>query len=140
MKTYEVRMNITFTKTLNVRATSARHAEVLAQATLLDTDAIALTDDDIIVLGVHASRYTGAESDCHYGDGPMDDTEEAVDSDDQMCLPEKLLHLSMCIEDVNDAMADVQASLCSIEEIAREILSCGNDTEIPEEGPEPPVQ
>ena len=139
MKTYEVRMNITFTKTLNVRATSARHAEVLAQATLLDTDAIALTDDDIIVLGVHASRCTGAESD-HYGESPMDSTEETEGCDDQMCLPEKLLHLSMCIEDVNDAMADVQASLCSIEEIAREILACGNDPDIPEEDPESPVQ
>ena len=70
MKFFDVEMEITYTKTLRVKAEDAPTAEMLAALVFMDTDAIQLTsadleefDADVFARALFAEKIPGATSD-----------------------------------------------------------------------------
>lgn len=56
MKNFEVEMNIQFTKTVRIEAPDEAAATVLAETMLLCTDALPLTDQDMVALATTATE------------------------------------------------------------------------------------
>lgn len=56
MKNFEVEMNIQFTKTVRIEAPDEAAATVLAETMLLCTDALPLTDEDMVALATTATE------------------------------------------------------------------------------------
>jgi len=78
MKKFEIEMDIHFTKTLHIEAPNEDAATVLAETMLLCTDALPLTDEDMVGLITTATeldRKPIREA------GPVDDD----DDDDDFC-------------------------------------------------------
>ncbi len=71
MKMYEVEVELIFSKTIRVQAPTKLTAKVLAEAVVLRTDALPLTDEDLIEVESEAQCLC-----------PYDDDEEYDEDDD----------------------------------------------------------
>lgn len=139
MRAYEVEMNIVLSKTMRVFAESAVKAEELARATLLNTDAITFTEQDIAEFDITAFPYTGEATErkspivcgctccddcrcCEEEDDEADAPRPVSANGKPMGLDELMLHLSMYLEDAEDELDDVRDMLSAIERYGRAIL------------------
>ena len=107
MKNFEVEMNIQFTKTVRIEAPDEAAATVLAETMLLCTDALPLTDEDMVALATTATELgTSRQAD----DAEEEDDEFEDDdafSDSSLCCGVKCgrcCHL--CDEDDDDEYED----------------------------------
>ena len=168
MKKFEIEMDIHFTKTLHIEAPNEDAATVLAETMLLCTDALPLTDADMIGLITTAtelekkpaSKPAPVEEDeddeddecfccgdctiCGICDEEEDDEDEDLDpagvNGKPMGLDELMLHLSMYMEDAEEQLDDARAALSSIEKFARAILKATSAKKPAAEAPTPAVQ
>ncbi len=92
MKMYEVEVALVFSKTIHVQAPTKETAKALAEAVVLRTDALPLTDEDLVdvesealCLDPYDDDYDGAEFD------DEDDCEEDYDEDEEETDPYDLL-------------------------------------------------
>ena len=107
MKNFEVEMNIQFTKTVRIEAPDEAAATVLAETMLLCTDALPLTDQDMVALATTATELgTSRQAD----DAEEEDDEFEDDdafSDSSLCCGVKCgrcCHL--CDEDDDEDYED----------------------------------
>ena len=153
MKNFEVEMNIQFTKTVRIEAPDEEAATVLAETMLLCTDALPLTDEDMVALATTATELgtsrqaDDAEEEDDDEDYEDEDEDEEYDEDDEsdpdlrtitgkpMGLDEMMLHLSLYLEDAEDSLDDIQAIFSSIETFARAILKAKRVQETPAKMP-----
>ncbi len=167
MKKFEIEMDIHFSKTLRIEAPDEDAATVLAETMLLCTDALLLTDEDMVGLITTATelgKKPVRQVDPVCADEEDDDDDECFccgdcaicglcDEDDDegdevpvgangkpMSLDELMLHLSMYMEDIEDELDDVHATLSSIEKFARAILRAKKAKESAGTEPTPAVQ
>ena len=168
MKKFEIEMDIHFTKTLHIEATNEDAATMLAETMLLCTDALPLTDADMVGLITTATELdkkparesqpadedeNDEEDECFCcGDcticGICDEEEDDEDEDldpvgvngKPMGLDELMLHLSMYMEDAEEQLDDTRAALSSIEKFARAILKATSAKKPAAEAPTPAVQ
>lgn len=102
MKNFEVEMNIQFTKTVRIEAPDEAAATVLAETMLLCTDALPLTDQDMVALATTATELGTSQQ--------ADEAEEEDDdafSDSSLCCGVKCgrcCHL--CDEDDDEDYED----------------------------------
>ena len=107
MKNFEVEMNIQFTKTVRIEAPDEAAATVLAETMLLCTDALPLTDEDMVALATTATELGSTR---HTDDTEEDDDEFEDDdafSDRSLCCGVKCgrcCHL--CDEDDDEDYED----------------------------------
>ena len=167
MKKFEIEMDIHFTKTLHIEATNEDAATMLAETMLLCTDALPLTDADMVGLITTATelekktvrKSAPVEEDEEDDDecfccgdctvcGICDEEEDDEDEDQDpvgangkpMGLDELMLHLSMYMEDAEEHLDDARAALSSIEKFARAILKATSAKKPAGEMPKPAVQ
>ena len=168
MKKFEIEMDIHFTKTLHIEAPNEDAATVLAETMLLCTDALPLTDADMVGLittateldkkPVRKSELADKDADdeedecfccgdctiCGICDEEEDDEDEDLDpvgvNGKPMGLDELMLHLSMYMEDAEEQLDDARAALSSIEKFARAILKATSAKKSAAEVPTPAVQ
>ena len=99
MKKFEIEMDIHFTKTLHIEAPNEDAATVLAETMLLCTDALPLTDADMVGLITTATELEKKPARKH---SPIDDEDDDEDDDelyevvcpccgDTICLNEGML-------------------------------------------------
>lgn len=143
MKKFEIEIDIHFTKTLHIEAPNEDAATVLAETMLLCTDALPLTDADMVGLITTATelgkkpvrKYVPADEDeddeedeCFCcGDcticGLCDD-DDSDDEDEEERIDELLHKLVGALEDATDAMGSALAVADALKEITGEnILS-----------------
>jgi len=100
MKKFEIEMDIHFTKTLHIDAPNEDAATVLAETMLLCTDALPLTDADMVGLITTATEL---------GKKPIrkavSDDEEDEDDDDDFCCGDCTI-CGMCDEDDDESEED----------------------------------
>ena len=137
MKKFEIEMDIHFTKTLHIDAPNEDAATVLAETMLLCTDALPLTDADMVGLITTATelekkparKQVPVEEDeddeddecfccgdctiCGLCDEDEEATEEASAEDDKEDRIDELL------EKLEDALEDVTDSMSSLVSVAR---------------------
>ena len=136
MKKFEIEMDIHFTKTLHVEAPNEDAATVLAETMLLCTDALPLTDADMVGLITTATELekkparkpAPVEEDddeddecfccgdctiCGLCDEDEEDAEEGSTEDDKEDRIDELL------EKLEDALEDVTDSMSSLVSVAR---------------------
>ena len=131
MRKFEIEMDIHFTKTLHIEAPNEDAATVLAETMLLCTDALPLTDEDMVGLittatelgakHVRKAEPAGEDEDedesfcC--GDcticGICDEEEEPSEEEDREERIDKLL------EKLEDALEDFTDSMSSLVSVAR---------------------
>jgi len=166
MRKFEIEMDIHFTKTLHIEAPNEDAATVLAETMLLCTDALPLTDEDMVGLITTATELGAkpvrkaepADEDededesfccgdctiCGICDEEEDDEDEDLDpvgtNGKPMGLDELMLHLSMYMEDAEEQLDDARAALSSIEKFARAILKAKRAKEAVGARPNPAVQ
>ena len=168
MKEFEIEMDVHFTKTIHIEAPDEDAATVLAETMPIYTDALPLTDEDMVglittatELGVKPVRKTepvdedadDEEDECFCcGDcticGICDEEEDDEDEDlnpvgangKPMGLDELMLHLSMDMEDAEEQLDDARSALDSIEKFARAILKATSAKKPAAEAPTPAVQ
>lgn len=168
MKKFEIEMDIHFTKTLHIEAPNEDAATSLAETMLLCTDALPLTDSDMVGLITTATELgektirkvvpdvedeDDEDDECFCcGDcticGICDEDEDDEDDDldpvgangKPMGLDELMLHLSMYMEDAEEHLDDARAALSSIEKFARAILKATSAKKTAAEAPTPAVQ
>ena len=166
MRKFEIEMDIHFTKTLHIEATNEDAATMLAETMLLCTDALPLTDEDMVGLittatelgakHVRKAEPAGEDEDedesfccgdctiCGICDEEEDDEDEDLDpvgaNGKPMGLDELMLHLSMYMEDAEEQLDDARAALSSIEKFARAILKATSAKKPAAEVPTPTVQ
>ena len=168
MKKFEIEMDIHFNKTLHIEAPNEDAATVLAETMLLCTDALPLTDADMVGLITTATELDkkparesqpaeededDEEDECFCcGDCTIcgicdeDDEDDYEDRDPvgangkPMGLDELMLHLSMYMEDAEEQLDDARAALSSIEKFARAILKATSAKKPAAEVPTPTVQ
>ena len=166
MRKFEIEMDIHFTKTLHIEAPNEDAATVLAETMLLCTDALPLTDEDMVGLITTATELgpkpvreaEPADEDededesfccgdctiCGICDEEGDDEDEDLDpvgaNGKPMGLDELMLHLSMYMEDAEEQLDDARAALSSIEKFARAILKATSAKKPTAEAPTPAVQ
>ena len=168
MKKFEIEMDIHFNKTLHIEAPNEDAATVLAETMLLCTDALPLTDADMVGLITTATELDkkparesqpaeededDEEDECFCcGDCTIcgicdeDDEDDYEDRDPvgangkPMGLDELMLHLSMYMEDAEEQLDDARAALSSIEKFARAILKATSAKKPAAEAPTPAVQ
>ena len=147
MKKFEVEMDIHFTKAIHIEAPDEDSATVLAETILLCTDALPLTDADMVGLITTAAELgkepvcktectdeddddTFCSNDCNTCD-LCDEGEEAdfptTSSGKRMSFGELMLHLSDYLEDAEDELDEVRSTLYSIEKYARAMLQAKNE-------------
>ena len=107
MKFFDVEMEITYTKTLRVKAEDAPTAEMLAALVFMDTDAIQLTPADLEEFDACAVPVDGADDD------------EAEDASSPMAEPEKDTCCGMCRAraSARDVLKDIDCDdviLCAV--------------------------
>ena len=137
MKKFEIEMDIHFTKTLHIDAPDEDAATVLAETMLLCTDALPLTDADMVGLITTATEMekkplrssTSDEEDegdeCFCcGDcticGMCDAEDDESDDGDEDRI-DKLIHkLMLALEDSTDAISNVVAVADALKEITGE--------------------
>lgn len=99
MKKFEIEMDIHFTKTIHIDAPSEDAATVLAETMLLCTDALPLTDADMVGL---ITTATELDKEPVREAGPVDDDEdEDDDDDDDFCCGDCTV-CGLCDEDDDD--------------------------------------
>ena len=137
MKKFEIEMDIHFTKTLHIEAPNEDAATVLAETMLLCTDAMPLTDADMVGLITTATELekksdrkpSPVEEDendeddecfccgdctiCGLCDEDEEDAEEGSTEDDKEDRIDELL------EKLEDALEDVTDSMSSMVSVAR---------------------
>lgn len=138
MKKFEVEMDIHFTKTVHIEAPNEDAAITLAETMLLCTDALPLTDEDMIDLittateqgkqSSHGPVPADAEDDddeffcC--GDctvcGLCDEEDDGSDEDDEERIDELLHKLMEALEDATDAMGSALKVADALKEITGE--------------------
>lgn len=137
MKKYEVEMDIHFTKTLHIEAPNEDAATVLAETMLLCTDALPLTDADMVGLITTATELDKKparkvepidedeedDDDFCCGDcticGLCDD-DDTDDEDEEERIDELLHKLAEALEDATDAMGSALAVADALKEITGE--------------------
>lgn len=137
MKKYEVEMDIHFTKTLHIEAPNEDAATVLAETMLLCTDALPLTDGDMVGLITTATELGKApvrraepahadedDDDICCGDcticGICDEDDDDSDEDEEERIDELLHKLAEALEDATDAMGSALAVADALKEITGE--------------------
>ena len=139
MKKFEIEMDIHFTKTLHIEAPNEDAATVLAETMLLCTDALPLTDADMVGLITTATELDkkpvgksepvdedeeDEEDECFCcGDcticGLCDD-DDSNDEDEEERIDELLHKLAEALEDATDAMGSALAVADALKEITGE--------------------
>lgn len=139
MKKFEIEMDIHFTKTLHIEAPNEDAATVLAETMLLCTDALPLTDADMVGLITTATELDkkpvgksepvdedeeDEEDECFCcGDcticGLCDD-DDTDDEDEEERIDELVHELMDALEDATDAMASAIAVADTLKEITGE--------------------
>jgi hypothetical protein len=114
MKFFDVEMEITYTKTLRVRAEDAPTAEMLAALVFMDTDAIRLTPADLEEFDACAVLVDGADDE----EIPCDD-DEAEDASSPMAEPKKdtccgMCYARACVQDLLDNIDCDDVILCAV--------------------------
>lgn len=140
MKKYEVEMDIHFTKTLHIEAPNEDAATVLAETMLLCTDALPLTDADMVGLitaatelgkapvrraePAHADEDDDDDDDICCGDcticGICDEGGDDSDENEEERIDELLHKLAEALEDATDAMGSALAVADALKEITGE--------------------
>ena len=143
MRKFEIEMDIHFTKTLHIEATNEDAATMLAETMLLCTDALPLTDADMVGL---ITTATELEKKPARKPAPAEEDDEDEDLDPvgangkPMGLDELMLHLSMYMEDAEEQLDDARSALSSIEKFARAILKATSAKKPAAEALTPAVQ
>lgn len=139
MRKFEIEMDIHFTKTLRIEAPNEDAATVLAETMLLCTDALPLTDADMVGLITTATELDkkpvrkskpadededDEEDECFCcGDcticGLCDD-DDSDDEDEEGHIDELLHKLAEALEDATDAMGSALAVADALKEITGE--------------------
>lgn len=134
MKKFEIEMDIHFTKTIHIDAPSEDAATVLAETMLLCTDALPLTDADMVGL---ITTATELEKKPAHKPAPTDDEED--DEDECFCCgdcticgicdeeedeetseeDDKEDRIDELLEKLEDALEDVTDSMSSLVSVAR---------------------
>ena len=139
MKKFEIEMDIHFTKTLHIEAPNEDAATVLAETMLLCTDALPLTDADMVGLITTATELEkkpvrnaepidedgdDADDDFCCGDctvcGLCDEDDDDFDEDEEERIDELVHKLMDALEDATDAMASAIAVADALKEITGE--------------------
>ena len=139
MKKFEIEMDIHFTKTLHIEAPNEDAATVLAETMLLCTDALPLTDADMVGLittatelgkkPIHKAAPADEEDeedddDFCCGDcticGMCDEDEDDAAEDEEERIDELLHKLAEALEDATDAMGSALAVADALKEITGE--------------------
>lgn len=140
MKKFEIEMDIHFTKTIHIDAPDEDAATVLAETMLLCTDALPLTDADIVGLITTATeldkkpvrKYAPAnededdeEDECFCcGDcticGMCDEDEDESEADEEDRIDELVHKLMEALEEATDAMGSAIAVADALKEITGE--------------------
>ena len=122
MKKFEVEMDIHFYKTLHIEALDENSATVLAETMLLTTDALPLTDKDMVGLVTTATElgkkpFRKAE--------PIDADED--DDDDDFCCGDCTV-CGLCDEDNDDFDEDEEERIDELVHKLMEALGDATDT------------
>ena len=141
MKKYEIEMDIHFTKTLHIEATNEDAATMLAETMLLCTDALPLTDGDMVGLITTATELDKKpvrktepvddddeddDDDFCCGDCTVcglcdeDDDDENFDEDEEERIDELVHKLMEALEDATDAMGSALRVADALKEITGE--------------------
>lgn len=118
MKKFEVEMDIHFTKTLHIEALDENSATVLAETMLLTTDALPLTDKDMVGLVTTATEL--GKKPIHKA-APADEVDE--EDDDDFCCGDCTI-CGMCDEDEDDAAEDEEER---IDELVHKLMEAIED-------------
>ena len=145
MKKFEIEMDIHFTKTLHIEATNEDAATMLAETMLLCTDALPLTDADMVGLITTATELekkparkpAPVEEDeddeddecfccgdctiCGLCDEDDEDGEASNDDDDREARIDELLEkLEAALEDFTDSMSSLVGVARALKELTGE--------------------
>ncbi len=137
MKKFEIEMDIHFTKTLHIEAPNEDAATVLAETMLLCTDALPLTDADMVGLITTATELDKKPvGKSESGDEDEEDEEDECfccgdcticgmcddesDEDEEERIDELVHELMDALEDATDAMAGAIAVADALKEITGE--------------------
>lgn len=134
MKRFEVEMDIHFTKTLHIEAPNEDAATVLAETMLLCTDALPLTDGDMVALITTATELDKKpvrkaepadededdDDDFCCGDCAICGLCDDDDEDEEERIDELLHKLAEALEDATDAMGSALAVADALKEITGE--------------------
>ena len=142
MKKFEIEMDIHFTKTLHIEATNEDAATMLAETMLLCTDALPLTDADMVGLITTATELDKKpvrktepvddddedddDDDFCCGDCTVcglcdeDDDDENFDEDEEERIDELVHKLMEALEDATDAMGSALRVADALKEITGE--------------------
>ena len=124
MRKFEVEMDIHFTKTVHVEAPNEDAAVTLAETMLMCTDALPLTDEDLVGLVTTATEQ-GGRHDCGGDDDENfccgDCTACGIcDEDEEERIDELLHQLMEALEDATDVMGNALAITDELKEITGE--------------------
>jgi len=131
MRKFEVEMDIHFTKTVHVEAPDEDAAVTLAETMLMCTDALPLTDEDLVGLVTTATEQ-GGRHDCGGDDdesfccgdctacGICDEDDDDFDEDEEDRIDELLHQLMEALEDATDVMGNALAIADELKEITGE--------------------
>ena len=117
MKKFEIEMDIHFTKTLHIEATNEDAATVLAETMLLCTDALPLTDADMVGL---ITTATELDKKPVRKSEPVD--EDADDEEDECFCCGDCTICGMCDEDEEDAAEEER-----IDELVHKLMEAIED-------------
>ena len=139
MRKFEIEMDIHFAKTLHIEAPNEDAATVLAETMLLCTDALPLTDADMVGLITTATElgkkpipkaapaddeYEEDDDDFCYGDcticGMCDEDDDESEDDEEERIDELVHKLMEALEDATDAMGSAIAVADALKEITGE--------------------
>ena len=138
MKKFEIEMDIHFTKTLRIEAPNEDAATVLAETMLLCTDALPLTDADMVGLITTATELgkkpapkvapaddeDEEDDDFCCGDcticGMCDEDDDESEEDEEERIDELVHKLMEALEDATDAMGSAIAVADALKEITGE--------------------
>ena len=139
MKKFEIEMDIHFTKTLHIEAPNEDAATVLAETMLLCTDALPLTDADMVGLITTATELGKKpipkaapaddedeedDNDFCCGDcticGMCDEDDDESEADEEERIDELVHKLMEALEDATDAMGSAIAVADALKEITGE--------------------
>ena len=138
MRKFEIEMDIHFTKTLRIEAPNEDAATVLAETMLLCTDALPLTDADMVGLITTATELgkkpapkvapaddeDEEDDDFCCGDcticGMCDEDDDESEEDEEERIDELVHKLMEALEDATDAMGSAIAVADALKEITGE--------------------
>ena len=128
MRKFEVEMDIHFTKTVHVEAPDEDAAVTLAETMLMCSDALPLTDEDLVGLvttateqGDRHDRESDDDERFCCGDctacGICDEDDDDFDEDEEERIDELLHQLMEALEDATDVMGNALAIADELKEI-----------------------